>query len=159
MFPTRSQRQNDRMGRPVISCFCHDLDFSIGFAAKLSICTLSATFSFSLSKQYILQEVCFLHVQYFQNVSNISHKSNNSKHFESFSGRTRHRSQWEAQDMNVPTPYIYIYIYIHIYLYIYTNIYIIYIYIYCLVSLYVVYILSTCFIIVLESYNSHDLSY
>ena len=29
-------------------------------------------------------------------------------HFELFSGRTRHRSPWEAQDINVPTPYIHL---------------------------------------------------
>ena len=36
MFPTKFFRQNDRMGRPVISCFCQNLDFSIGFASNIS---------------------------------------------------------------------------------------------------------------------------
>ena len=64
MFPTKCQGQNDRMGRLVISCFRQNLDFSIGFATKISIFTLPPPFAFSLSNQFILQEVCLLRVQY-----------------------------------------------------------------------------------------------
>ena len=46
MFPTKCKGQNDRMGRPVISCFCQNLDFSIGFATKISNFTLPPPFHF-----------------------------------------------------------------------------------------------------------------
>ena len=39
MFSTKCQWQNDRMGRPAISCFRQNPDFSIGFATKILIFT------------------------------------------------------------------------------------------------------------------------
>ena len=49
----------------VILCFCQHLDFSIGFATKISNFALPPLLRF-LSNSLILQEVCFLHVQFSQ---------------------------------------------------------------------------------------------
>ena len=46
MFSTKCQGQNDRMGHMVISCFCQNLDFSIGFAIKISNFILPPPFHF-----------------------------------------------------------------------------------------------------------------
>ena len=57
------------MGRTVISsCFCQNLSFSIGFATQFLSFHLTPPppFSFSLSNSFMLQEVCFLCVQYIQ---------------------------------------------------------------------------------------------
>ena len=50
ILATKCQGQNDRMGRPVISCVCQLLDFSLRFATKISnFCCAPSPFAFSLS--------------------------------------------------------------------------------------------------------------
>ena len=46
MFPTKCEGQNDRMERPVISCFGQHLDFELEFATKISISILPALLRF-----------------------------------------------------------------------------------------------------------------
>ena len=69
-FRESAKRQNDRMGRPVMSCFCKDLDFAIGFATHISIFTLPS----------LLRLLCVINSFYRRcvsrvyNISNISSK-------------------------------------------------------------------------------------
>ena len=46
MFPTKCQGQNDRIGHLVKSRVCQNLDFSIGFAIKISIFILTPLLRF-----------------------------------------------------------------------------------------------------------------
>ena len=64
MFSTKCKTQNDRMGCMAIWSFRQKLDFPIGFAIQISMYTPAHPFVFSLSNWFIVQEVCFLYVQY-----------------------------------------------------------------------------------------------
>ena len=68
MFPTKCQGQNDRMGRPVISCFRQNLDFSIGFATKISTLTLPPLLRFLC----LINSFYRKYVSCVYNISNIS---------------------------------------------------------------------------------------
>ena len=98
-------------------CLRQNLVFSIGLATKISIFKLRPLFRFLclINPFYRRYASCMY------NISKISNKYpiyliypiDISMHFEFFSGRTRPKSPWEAQDINVPTPIIPKYIEIH----------------------------------------------
>ena len=108
MFPTKCQGQNDRMGRTVISCFHQNLDFSIGFATKISNFTPPLLRFLCLINSFYRRYVPCMY-----NISNISNRypiypiypADTSAHFEFVSFRTRQKSTWEAIVINVPPPY------------------------------------------------------
>ena len=87
MFPTKCQRQNDRMGRPVISCVDQNLDFTIGFVTQVSsftspwllrfLCLINSLYSRYVSCMYNVCNISNKHlidIPYMCNVCNISNK-------------------------------------------------------------------------------------
>ena len=73
MFLTKCQGQNDRMGGTVISCVCQNCFFQIDLQFKCRFSPFPPSFKFSLSNQFILQEVCFRCVHYISNLFTISY--------------------------------------------------------------------------------------
>ena len=76
MFPTKWQGQNDRMGRPVISFFRQNLDFSIGSATEIENFTLPTPLLcfLCLINSFYKRYVPCMYNRY--NISNISDISN-----------------------------------------------------------------------------------
>ena len=73
MFPTKYQRQNDRIGCPVIACVRRNLDVSMGFITKILIFQLRPLFRLlclinSFQRRYVpcMYNKCPIHRIYLQ---------------------------------------------------------------------------------------------
>ena len=75
-FRQKCWKQHERMGCPVTSCLCPNLDFPIGIAIEISNFTLAPLLRFLCLIRLFLQHVCF-HVQYIQHIQQIPNISNN----------------------------------------------------------------------------------